>query len=40
MEKQVQKIKLNVTNIRSVLINSNKKLRNLESKKSYLFDSS
>ena len=36
MEKQVQKIKLNVTNIRSVLINSNKKLRNLESKKSYL----
>ena len=33
---EVKKVKLNVTNIKSVLIRSNKKLRNLEKKKSYL----
>ena len=33
---EVKKIKLNVTNIKSVLIRSNKKLRNVEKKKSYL----
>ena len=33
---EVKKVKLNVTNIKSVLIRSNKKLRNVEKKKSYL----
>ena len=33
---EVKKIKLNVTNIKSVLIRSNKKLRNVEKQKSYL----
>lgn len=33
---EVKKVKLNVTNIKSVLIRSNKKLRNVEKQKSYL----
>tara|TARA_B100001113_G_scaffold272959_1_gene227636 strand:- start:1788 stop:2783 length:996 start_codon:yes stop_codon:yes gene_type:complete len=33
---EVKKVKLNVTNIKSVLIRSNKKFRNVEKKKSYL----
>tara|TARA_B100000287_G_scaffold255284_1_gene239976 strand:+ start:6072 stop:7043 length:972 start_codon:yes stop_codon:yes gene_type:complete len=33
---EVKKVKLNVTNIKSVLIRSNKKFRNVEQKKSYL----
>ena len=35
-ESGVTKLKLNVTNIKSVLIRSNKKLRNVEKQKSYL----
>ena len=33
---QIKKVKINVTNIKSVLIRSNKKLRNVEKQKSYL----
>ncbi len=34
MESQTQKLKLNVTNIKSFLINSNEKIRKLEYRKS------
>jgi len=39
METQVRKLKINVTNIKSYLVTSNKKLKKLEYKKSNLIDS-